>query len=80
LSYEKVCILFNVAALQSAVAAGQSIENDDALKLAAKLFPSMLIQTSPFFFYSMELFIAIIWNLQSLEIYCNVNNTARPYT
>ncbi|XP_068909383.1 programmed cell death 6-interacting protein [Tenebrio molitor] len=38
LSYEKVCILFNVAALQSAVAAGQSIENDDALKLAAKLF------------------------------------------
>ncbi|XP_063911920.1 programmed cell death 6-interacting protein isoform X2 [Zophobas morio] len=38
LSYEKVCILFNIAALQSAVAASQSVENDDGLKLAAKLF------------------------------------------
>lgn len=38
LSYEKVCVLFNIAALQSAVAASQSVENDDGLKLAAKLF------------------------------------------
>lgn len=37
LGYEKVCVLFNIAALQSAVAASQSIENDDGLKLAAKL-------------------------------------------
>lgn len=37
LGYEKVCVLFNIAALQSAVAATQSIENDDSLKLAAKL-------------------------------------------
>lgn len=29
--------MFNIAALQSAVAANQSIESDDALKLAAKL-------------------------------------------
>lgn len=32
-----MCVLFNIAALQSAVAATQSIENDDSLKLAAKL-------------------------------------------
>lgn len=38
LTYEKVCVLFNIAALQSSVAAAQSIENDDGLKLAARLF------------------------------------------
>lgn len=38
LSYEKICVLFNIAALQSAVAAAQSFENDEGLKLAAKLF------------------------------------------
>nr|CAH7717144.1 unnamed protein product [Callosobruchus chinensis] len=37
LSYEKVCVLFNIAALQSGVAAAQSVDNDDGLKLAAKL-------------------------------------------
>lgn len=38
LPYEKMCVLFNIAALQSAVAASQSLDNDDGLKLAAKLF------------------------------------------
>ena len=36
--YEKVCVLFNMAALQSQVASTQSVENDDGLKTAAKLF------------------------------------------
>lgn len=38
LAYEKECVLFNIAALQSAVAASQSTDTDDGLKLATKLF------------------------------------------
>lgn len=38
LSYEKVCVLFNIAALQTQVAAAQSSDNDEALKLGTKLF------------------------------------------
>jgi len=37
LSYEKMCVLFNIAALQSCVAANQTMETDEGRKLAAKL-------------------------------------------
>ncbi|XP_053946462.1 programmed cell death 6-interacting protein [Anastrepha ludens] len=37
LLYEKVCILFNIASLQSSVAASQALDNDEGLKVALKL-------------------------------------------
>lgn len=38
IAYEKVCVLFNTAALQSSIGATQSLESDEGLKTAAKLF------------------------------------------
>lgn len=38
MAYEKVCVLFNIAALQSAVASAQSLDSDEGLKLAMKLY------------------------------------------
>jgi len=35
-SYERICVLFNIAAQQSAVAASQNLETDEGLKTAAK--------------------------------------------
>lgn len=38
IAFEKVGVLFNIAALQSSIAASQSMESDEGLKTAAKLF------------------------------------------
>uniref|UniRef100_A0A1I7ZGC7 BRO1 domain-containing protein n=1 Tax=Steinernema glaseri TaxID=37863 RepID=A0A1I7ZGC7_9BILA len=37
-SFERACVLFNCAALMSAIAASQSVVNDEELKTAAKMF------------------------------------------
>lgn len=36
LAYERVCILFNIGALQSVIAERQDVESDEGLKTAAK--------------------------------------------
>ncbi|KAL0831687.1 hypothetical protein ABMA28_001234 [Loxostege sticticalis] len=38
LAYERMCVLFNMAAMQSGVAAQEPLDTEDSLKLAAKLF------------------------------------------
>lgn len=38
LAFERVCVLFNMAAMQSQHAASESIDTEDSLKLATKLF------------------------------------------
>ena len=37
-SFERVCVLFNIAAMQSQIAETQNIGSDDGRKMAAKLF------------------------------------------
>lgn len=38
IAFEKVCVFFNIAALQSSIASTQCLDSDDGLKTAAKLF------------------------------------------
>uniref|UniRef100_A0A8D8W3V9 Programmed cell death 6-interacting protein n=1 Tax=Cacopsylla melanoneura TaxID=428564 RepID=A0A8D8W3V9_9HEMI len=40
LAWERVCVLFNIAALQSAIAQAQSLDTDEGLKLSAKMLQS----------------------------------------
>ena len=37
-AYEKACVLFSIAAMQTQVANIQDMKTDDGLKMAAKLF------------------------------------------
>lgn len=37
-AYEKVCMLYNISALQSQIASIQNFENDEGLKVAVKYF------------------------------------------
>jgi len=43
-SFERVCVLFNIAAMQSQIAETQNIGSDDGRKMAAKMFQVMLIE------------------------------------
>lgn len=38
IGYEKTCVLFNVGALASQIAAEQNLDNDEGLKAAAKFY------------------------------------------
>jgi programmed cell death 6-interacting protein len=37
-AYEKVCILYQIAAVQSQIAEDQNLDSDDGLKTAAKYY------------------------------------------
>jgi len=43
-SFERVCVLFNIAAMQCQIAETQNIGSDDGRKMAAKLFQVVLTE------------------------------------
>lgn len=67
LGYEKTCVLFNVAALASQIASEQNLDNDEALKVAAKYY-----QVSTYSF-SLE---SLLFCHNILEKGCNLVNLA----
>jgi len=42
-SFERVCVLFNIAAMQSQIAETQNIGSDDGRKTATKLFQVLIV-------------------------------------
>lgn len=58
-SFERVCVLFNIAAMQSQIAETQNIGSDDGRKTAAKLFQVLLLQF-------------ILNSFPCLELLCNI--------
>lgn len=77
LVYEKICVLFNIAALQSCLAVMQNLNDDEGLKIAAKLFQ----QSAGIFFHlksatpaaisqepTLDLSSDVLWALNSLML------------
>lgn len=73
LSFEKICILFNIAALQCAIAASQNPRNDD-LKLAVQL----LQQSAGVFAYLKDITATVVakptkdLNPQTLQVIADI--------
>lgn len=59
ISYERICVLFNIAAQQAniaTIASSQSMETDDGLKVSAKYFQVILININFLFKYFLRIY------------------------
>ncbi|XP_022084899.1 programmed cell death 6-interacting protein-like isoform X2 [Acanthaster planci] len=64
-SYEKVCVLFNIAAMNSQIAALQTSDDDEALKTAAKQFQ----QAAGIFNHLKETVVSAVQNIRTFDIH-----------